>query len=26
MIGTLTGTQWVIYDAFKVMAGLWVYL
>ncbi|KAK1631309.1 hypothetical protein QYE76_005624 [Lolium multiflorum] len=21
MIGTLTGTQWVIYDAFKVMAG-----
>ncbi|VAI18302.1 unnamed protein product [Triticum turgidum subsp. durum] len=22
MIGTLTGTQWVIYDSFKVMAGL----
>ncbi|KAG8056977.1 hypothetical protein GUJ93_ZPchr0002g26288 [Zizania palustris] len=22
MIGTLTGTQWVIYDSFKVMVGL----
>ena len=24
MIGTLTGAQWVIYDAFKVSVGLYV--
>lgn len=26
MIGTLTGSQWGIYDAFKVFVGLYVFL